>query len=75
MQGGIFPCRSQEGLQDKMDPELLNSAPVNCAVLPRSFMALTQASGECRFLLKLHLPMAIWGLFGRLCLSEIEVKH
>ena len=48
MQGGIFPCRSQEGLQDKMDPELLNSAPVNCAVLPRSFMALTPASSECK---------------------------
>ena len=71
MQGGIFPCRSQEGQQDKMDPELFHSAPVNCAVLPRTFKALTPVSGECRFYLRTPTPLAIWPLLGHF--SEIEV--
>ena len=64
MQGGIFPCRSQEGQQDKMGPELFHSAPVNCAVLPRTFRALTPVSGECRFYLRTPTPLAIWALLG-----------
>jgi hypothetical protein len=71
MQGGIFPCRSQEGQQDKMDPELFHSAPVNCAVLPRTFRALTPVSGECRFYLRTPTPLAIWPLLGHF--SEIEI--
>ena len=72
MQGGIFPCRSQEGQQDKMDPELFHSAPVNCAVLPRTFRALTQASNECHFALATP-PDGYWGLL-RPGFSEIEIE-
>ena len=64
----------RRALQGNTCPELLYSAPVNCAVLRRSFRALTPVSGECRFLLNLHILMAIGAPLGPLCLSEIEVE-
>ena len=61
----------RRALQGNTCPELFHSAPVNCAVLPRTFRALTPVSGECLFYLRTPTPLAIWHLLGHF--SEIEV--
>ena len=62
----------RRALQGNTCPELFHSAPVNCAVLPRTFRALTQASNECHFALATP-PDGYWGLL-RPGFSEIEIE-